>query len=112
MAVVWSGRKEEPMFKTGSNVTNGPGDLGIYGILLAARRGRMVRLVQYQERAAPKRSKPVSQGTGICFVDKEAMRNQEPRVGAPRVYSKASLAADTFHVVFVENCKREPKAVF
>ena len=51
-------------------------------------------------------------GAGVILVDEQAMRDQEPRVGRPRIDAVASFAADAGDVFLVENLEDHAEPVF
>ena len=83
VAVVRRGREEQPVLEPRGEVADGPGDLRVDGVFLAAGRGGVVGLVEDQQRAAAEVAQPVAQRRGVGFVDQQAVRDQEPRVRAP-----------------------------
>ena len=111
VAVVRRGGEEEPVLEPRGEVADGPRDVGVDGILLAAGGRGVMRLVQDEERAAAEFAQPVAERAGVCFVDQEAMRDEEPRVRAPGIDAEAALQADLLHVVFVEHREREAEPV-
>ena len=98
------------MLEPRGQVADGPGDLRVDGVFLAARRGGVVGFVEDQQRAGAEVAEPVAQRAGVGLVDQQAVRDQEPRVRAPRVDAEAALAADPLHVVLVENLEDQAEA--
>ena len=111
VAVVRRGRQEQPMLEPRGQVADGPGDLRVDGVLLAAGRGGVVGLVQDEQRAAAEVAQPVAERAGVGFVDQEPMRDEEPGVGAPGIDAEAALAADPLHVLLVEDLEGQAEAV-
>src|SRR5919109_4996246 len=85
--------------------------LRVDGVLLAARRGGMMGFIQDQQCSATKRAEPVPQRPHIRLVDQQTMRDQKTRVRGPGIHSESAFAADTFHVVLVEDLEGQPESI-
>ncbi len=103
------GGKKKPVLETGGQITDGLGDLRIDGVPLARRWCGMVRFVEDEERPWKKSPQPVAESSGVRIVDEQAMRDQQPRVGSPRINAKAALAANFRHVLAIQNFKAKPE---
>ena len=110
VAVVRRRRKEQAVLEARREVADGPRDVGVDGVSLAARRGRVVGFVQDQEAAWAEVAEPVAQRPGVRLVDQQALRDQKPRVGGPRVDAEAALAADILDVILVQNFEPQAEA--
>ena len=100
------------MLKAVSKVADGSRDLRIDCVSLATRWGRMVGFIEDEERSTAEVAKPVTKRCGVGFVDQQPMRDKKPRVRAPRVNAESSFAADSFHVLLVEDLESESEANF
>jgi len=65
--------KEEPVLEARCKFPDCSGDLRVDGILLPARRGRMMGLVQDQESATAECSQSVNQRAGVSLVNEQAV---------------------------------------
>ena len=77
VAVVRRGRQEQPVLEPRGQVADGAGDLRVDGVALAAGRGRVVGLVEDQQRAAAEVAEPVAQRSSVRLVDQQAVRDEE-----------------------------------
>ncbi len=98
------------MFKTLSEISNRPRNLGIDGIALAAGRSCMVRLIQNQEAARPECSQPIGQRSCIGLIDQQTMRDQESGVRSPGVDPKTTFPTNILNVVLIQNFKMQSEA--
>ena len=112
VAVVGRGGQEQPVLETRRNVPDGPRGLRVDGVAGAARRRRVVRFVQDQQRSRGELAQPVTQPGGVRLVDQQAMRDQKPRMRRPGVHGEAPLAPHAGHVRAVEDREREAEARF
>ena len=110
VAIVRSCREEQPVLEARSQIADCSRDLRVDGVLLSAGRCGVVGFVEDQERATQERSQPITQGAGVCLVDQQAVGDEEPRVGGPRVDPKAPFQPDSLHVVLVKDLERQPEA--
>jgi hypothetical protein len=76
------------MFEARREVPNGPRDVGVDGVSLATRWGRVMGFVQDEEAAWAEGAEPVAQWPRVGLVNQEALRNQKPRVRGPWVDPK------------------------
>ena len=110
MTIVRGGREEQAVLEALGEIPNGPRDLGVDGIALAAGRSGVVRFVQNQEAPGTERTQPVRQRTGVGFVDQQPVRDEETRVRGPGIDPKPTFAANILDVVLVEDFEVEAKA--
>jgi hypothetical protein len=103
VAVVRGGGQEQPMFEAGREVADDARDARVDGVPLAARGGRVVRLVEDEQRPRPHVAQPIPQGTPVGLIDQQALRDQEPGVRTPRVDAVPAFLPDTRHIVLVEH---------
>ena len=100
------------MFKAVSKVADGSRDLGVDGVSLATGWGRMMGLIEDEKGSGAEVAEPVTKRSGVGFVDKQPMRDEKSRVRAPGVDAKSSLAADSLHVLLVEDLESETEPNF
>ena len=97
--IVRGRRQEQLVLEAGGEVANGPGQLRVDGVLRAAGRRRIVRLVQDEQGAPLKLPEPVSQRTGVGLVSNEGLGDDEAAVGRPRVNAVAPFLPLGGHVI-------------
>src|ERR1039458_16157 len=98
------------MLEARREIADRPRDVGVDGVSLAARWGRMMGFVQDEEAAWVEGAEPVAKRPGVGLVNQEALRNQKARVGRPRVNPEAALAAHFLNVILVQDFKPQAKA--
>ena len=103
--------QEQPVLEAPAQVADGAGELGLDAVAAAARRRRVVGLVQDQQAARRQVSEPLAHGIGIGRVDEEVVRDQEAAVRAPRVDAEAPVAADLSQVGTVQDHEQETEAL-
>ena len=86
--------QEQSMLEPLRDIANRLGELARYRVARAAGRGGMMRLADDQERAGTELAEHVEPAGRIGLVDQEAVRNNEPRSGPPRIIGEAPRAAD------------------
>jgi hypothetical protein len=69
VAVVRSGGEKKPVLEPRREVPDGPRDVGVDGVLLAACGRGVVRLVPDEECAAAEIAEPVAERAGVCLID-------------------------------------------
>ena len=111
VAVVRGGGQKQAVLEAPAQVADGAGELGLDAVAAAARRRRVVGLVQDQQTARRQVAKPLAHGIGIGGVDEEVVRDQEPAVRAPRVDAEAPVAADLSQVGTVQDHEQETEAL-
>ena len=107
--VVRGGRQEQPMLEAVRELAGGPAELARDGVANARRRGGVVRLVEDEKRPSPEFAEHISQPAGVGLVRQQAMRDDEPRSGVPRIYREAALPPQVGNPVPVYNL-RMPRA--
>jgi hypothetical protein len=110
MAVVRRRRQEQFMLEPGREVAHQPRQVRVDGVLAGRGGGGVVGLVEDQHRAAGEVAEPVAKRPGVLLVADDGVRDDEPRVGRPRVDAVAALAAARGDVVAVVDDEREAKA--
>ncbi len=108
--VVRRRRKEQAVFEARREIADGPRDVGVDGVSLAARWGRVMGFVQDEEAAWAEGAEPVAKRPGVGLVNQEALRDQKPRVRGPGVDAEAALAAHTLNVILVQDFKPQAEA--
>ena len=104
--------QEQPVLEARRDVPDGPRGLRIDGVTGAARRRRVMRFVQDQQRLRGEAAQPVAQPGGVGLVDQQAVGDQEARMRRPGVHGEAPLAPHARHVGAVEDGEREAEARF
>src|SRR5207249_7818206 len=95
----------QTMFEARRKIANRPRDVGVDGVSLAARWGRVMCLVQNEQASWAEGAEPVAKRPGVGLINQEALRNQKARVRRPRVDPEAVLAAHTLNVILVQDFK-------
>lgn len=98
------------MLKPLCKIPNGPGDLGVDGIALAACGSRVVGFVQDQETPGTERTQPIRQRTRIGLIDQQTVGDEESRIRGPGVDPKTPLSANVLDIVLVEDLEIEAKS--
>src|ERR1039457_990832 len=98
------------MFEARREISDRPRDVGVDGVSLAARWGRMMGFVKDGEAAWAEGTEPVAKRPGVGLVNQEALRNQKARVGRPRVDPEAALAAHFLNVILVQDFKPQAES--
>ena len=111
VAVVRRRRQEQPVLEASREVADGAGELRLDAVAPAARRRRVVRLVEDEQAAGPQGAEPRPHGVGVARVDQQVVRHEEPAVGHPRVHAEAALAPHPRQVGAVENLEDQPETV-
>ena len=65
----------------------------------------MVGFVKNQQRSGAEGAQMFTQWTNIGFINQQAVRDQEPRMGAPWIDAESTFTANTRHVFFVQDFK-------
>ena len=112
MSIMGSRREKEAVFKTLSEIANGPSDLGVNGIALTAGGSSVVRFVQNQEASRTECTQPISQRASVSLIDQKTVRDEESGVRGPGVDPKSTLATNVLDVVLVEYLEVEAEAAF
>ncbi len=99
------------MLEASGEIAHGARELGLDAIAPAARRRRVVRLVEDQQAPGQHRPEPFPHRVRVGRVDQEVVGDQESAVRAPRVDAEPSLAAHSREVGAVEDLEYEPKAL-
>ena len=105
------GGQEQAVLEAPAQIADGAGELGFDAVAAAARRRRVVGLVQDQQAAGRQVAEPLAHGIGIGRVDEQVVRNQEPAVRAPRVDAEAPLPAHLRQVGAVQDHEQEAEAL-
>ena len=90
------GRQEEPVLEAAGQVAQGTCEFRLDAVTPAARRRRMVRLVEDEQASRQER----------------IVGNEKTAVGAPRVDAEPTLAAHSSQVRTIENLEDQAKPVF
>ena len=98
------------MLEPWGEVAHGAGDLGVDGIMLAARWRGVMGFIQDEQRAAAEGPQPVAQWSCIGFVDEQAVRHQESDMRTPRIDAEAARTPHLLHVFLVENHEGQTEA--
>ena len=107
MAVVRRGAEEEPMLEALHDLAHRPGELAVDGIARAARRGRVMGLVEDQHRAGTELAEPHAQARRIGLVCQEAVRDDEARAGRPGIYAEAPGPAQLRQPLAIDDLEGE-----
>ena len=110
VAVVGGRGEEQPVLEAPSEVADRAGELRLDAVAPAARRGRVVGLVEDQEAPRLHLAEPFAHGVRPGRVDEEVVRHEEAAVGAPRVDAEAPLLADLGEPGAVEDHEEEAEA--
>ena len=99
------------MLEAPREITDGPRELRLDAVATAARRRRMMRLVQDEQAAGPHRAEPGPHRLGVARIDQQVVRHEEPAVGHPRIHAEAALATHPTQVGAVEDLEDQPEAI-
>ena len=111
MPVVRRGRQEEPMLEARREITDGPRELRLDAVAPAARRCRVMRLVEDEQAPRPHRAEPGPHRIGVARIDQQVVRHEEPAVGHPRIHPEAALATHPTQVGAVEDLEHQTEAI-
>ena len=106
------GRQEEPVLEAAGQVAQGTCEFRLDAVTPAARRRRMVRLVEDEQASRQERSEPLAQRIRVSRIDEQIVGNEKTAVGAPRVDAEPTLAAHSSQVRTIENLEDQAKPVF
>ena len=111
VAVVRRGRQEEPVLEAPREITDCPRELRLDAVAPAARRRRVMRLVEDEQAAGPHRAEPGPHRIGVARIDQQIVRHEEPAVGHPRIHAEAALATHPTQVGAVEDLEDQTEAI-
>ena len=111
VAVVGCGGQEQAVLEAPAQVADGTGELGLDAVAPAARRRRVVGLVQDQKAARRQVAQPLAHGVGVRGIDEEVVGDQKSAVRAPRIDAEAPLAAHLREVGAVQDDEQETEAL-
>ena len=103
VAAMRRGRQEEAMLEAPREVADGARELRLDAVAPAARRRRMMRLVEDEQAARPHPAEPGPHRIGVGRIDQQVVRHEEPAVGHPRIHAEAPLAPHPGQVGTVED---------
>ncbi len=99
------------MLEAAGEVAHRARELRLDAVAPAARRRRVVRLVEDQQAPGQQRPEPLPHRVRVGRVDQEVVRDQEAAVRAPRVHAEAALAPHPRQVGAVEDLEHEAEAL-
>ena len=111
MAVVGCGGQEQAVLETPPEIANRACELRLDAVAPAARRRRVMRLVQDQQAAGLHLAEPLAHGVRVGRIDEKIVGDEKAAVGAPRVDPEAPLLADPRKIRAVENHEDEAEAL-